>query len=162
MKVIGAGGQVAGDAEVGQPEVRHLDVAEMLLQPLAHLLPPGHGHHRKGGVPQRAGFHEGLADAPFEFLVIPSHGDARGDDRAHGRAANQVDGDVGFVQGADHADVGVGARAAAGQHQAHGLAHQQSGEPAQVAAGVLPDMQQPVGRRRLQPGLRARGQGDGV
>ncbi len=117
VQVIGPGRQVAGYAEIGQPEVGHLDVAEVLLQALADLPAPGHGHHGEGGVAERAGVHEGLADAPVEFLVAPAHGHARGDDRAHRCAADQVDGDVARMQGADHANVGVGAGAAAGQHQ---------------------------------------------
>ncbi len=91
----------------------------MLVKPVADLFATGHGDQRQGDVAERAGVDEGLADPPVQLLVAPAHGHAGGDDPAHGGAPDEVDRDGGLVQRPDHADVGIGPRAAAGQHQPH-------------------------------------------
>ena len=122
VQLVGAGGQVGREAEERQPQVGDVAVAEVLGEPLAHLVAVGHGDQREGDVVERAGVDEGLADALLQLRVVPAHGHAGGDDRAHRDAADEVDRHAALVQRADRADVGVGARAAARQHQAHRLA----------------------------------------
>ncbi len=125
----------------------------MFRQPFVDLGAAGHGDDREGDVVQRAGVHESLADPVVELLVVPPHRHPSGDDRPHGGPADEIYRDLGFVQGADHPDVGICPGAAARQDQADRLADDHPRQALQVAFVALAQVEQPIGRGGRQPGV---------
>ncbi len=65
---------------------------------------------------------------------------AGGDDGAHARATDEVDGNSRFLDCLDHADVGDAACAAASQYEANATASEAAGEAFFVAEGPDPDV----------------------
>ena len=119
-----AGRQVGGDRVERQRQVLDRDVAELLPQQPADLATGHQRDDRQRVVVERVGGDEGAAEALDHLRVGPAGGDAGADDRADAGAADEVDRHAGLAQRAHHADVREAARAAAGEHEADGLAGQ--------------------------------------
>ena len=94
-----------------------------------------------------------MADAAGDLLVVPAERRAGPDDRPHGGAADEIDRLAGCTERADHPDMRVGARAAAREHQAYGGACQDARHAAQIGRIAFAHMEQPRGRRRIEPSL---------
>ena len=73
------------------------------------------------------------------------------DHGSHGGAAGEVDGDPGVLQRLDRADVAIGARAAARQHQTDRRAGDDAGDSLGVASQTFHAMEPAVGLKRVQP-----------
>src|SRR4029079_13800760 len=97
-------------------------LAEILAQALFHAPPAHETDNGNDVVAERIGLDERLADAHFDFVVVPTHRRARGDHRADRGAPDRVKRQTSFAQRADYADMRVAAGAAARQHKADGFA----------------------------------------
>ncbi len=128
---LGAGfGDVGGVAVEIEPEVLHLGVAEGLEDAAVEFVPGGVGG---GGVGEVEGEAPHGAHAAGEAFDAAVHGDDVGvagvegaDEGADGGPAHDVDGDAGFFEGADHADLGYASGATASKDETDGFAAETS------------------------------------
>jgi hypothetical protein len=145
MRLDPARGQVGRDGEEGQGQIRQVDVAVSLLQQTGDLAGAGHGDDRHGEVRERVVLDEGAPNLEIQPFEGPAQGRAGGDDRAHGGAAREVDGDPGLFQGPDRADVAIGPRASAGQDHPDRRAGDDAGDPLGVLGQSLDAMEPAIG-----------------
>ena len=130
-----AGDQIGGHREKWRVQIFDQGFAEMLAQPLLHAPAADKPHHRQHVIAKRIAFDERLADAGFDLVVVPAHRRAGADDGAHRSAADYVERQARFAQRADDADMGVGARAAAREHDADRAPRDDARQP--CAIGVF-------------------------
>ena len=148
---LGAGRcQIGGDAEIREPQILDARLAEMMGEQGLDLHPADQPDQRQRIIGERARLGEGLADALLRFLEAPAHGEAGGDDGAHAGAAYEVDRDVAFMEGAQHAEMGIGAGAAAGKHHAQSVARQHPCHPPPVGFMIEANVEMAVDRQLLE------------
>ncbi len=145
MRLDPARGQVRGDGEERQGQVRQIDVAVSLFQQSGDLASARHGDDRHGEVRQRIGLDEGAPNLKIQPFEGPAQGRAGGDNRAHGGAAREVDGDLGLFQGPDRANVAIGPRAPAGQDQADRRAGDDTGDALGVCGQAFDAVEPAIG-----------------
>ena len=136
---VGVGGhEVGGDAVVRQDEVLDVHVVERGAQQRGHPPAAEQRDERQGVVAERIGVDERAAEARRQLLVAPARRDRGPDDRAHAGAADLVDRHARGAQGLDHADMGEGAGATAGHHDADRVTGDQARQPVDIQRHVQP------------------------